>query len=460
MGKKASGTDTRLYLGVDVGGTKIQASLIEECGSIIARHKCPSPRKGGAKAIVKTIEEAIGQVLAEQEREARSLAAMGIAIPGVVDPQTGRVVVTPNMELSGAPIVSQLEKKFAVPVALGNDCNLGTLGEHWLGAGRDAGSVVGIFVGTGIGAGFARQGQIWQGAREAAMEIGHMIMEIGGPVCGCGGRGCLEAIASRSAIERDIRAAVKRGKKTALTDLLDGKLAIIKSSALREALKSKDKLVTDVMRRASEILGYACINIRHLLDPEVIVLGGGVIEACSRFMLPIMQKIVDADQLPGARDGGHVQLSRLGDDAVVLGAVALARQQVGRSPFDGECAMPEYPEVTADAFGRIGVGEETYEGDVYIRVNGKVKKRKKSLAKKEYGSSHRLGPQELEKVCRGGPQVLFVGAGHSEQLELTEEGAEFLRRRAIEVRRSATPQAAREFNASTQRRAGLFHVTC
>ena len=323
----------QLYVGVDVGGTKIQASLISENGTIIASLRCPTPRQADPDQILTTIEKAVRKVLKKGNVEASSLAAFGIAIPGVVDPKKGKVIVTPNMNFSGAKVVKYLEDKFPVQVVLGNDCNLGTLGEAWLGAARDAQSAVGILVGTGIGGGFVQKGKIWQGARESAMEIGHMIMKIGGPLCGCGNQGCYEAMAGRLAIERDIREQVAKGRQTVLTEILDGDLSRIRSGALKTALSREDEVAMEVVQQAAEVLGYGCITVRHLLDPEVIVLGGGVMEACSDFILPIVEKIVASDKLAGAREGGNVVLSTLGDDAVVLGAVALARRKVGRNPF-------------------------------------------------------------------------------------------------------------------------------
>ncbi|MCK5270570.1 MAG: ROK family protein, partial [Sedimentisphaerales bacterium] len=154
-----------------------------------------------------------------------------------------------------------------------------------------------------------------------------------GPLCGCGNRGCYEAMAGRLAIERDIREQVAKGRQTVLTEILDGDLSRIRSGALKAALSCEDEVAMEVVQQAAEVLGYGCITVRHLLDPEVIVLGGGVMEACSDFILPIVEKIVASDKLTGAREGGKILLSMLGDDAVVLGAVALARRKVGRNPF-------------------------------------------------------------------------------------------------------------------------------
>ncbi len=450
-----------LYLGVDVGGTKVQASLVKESGEVLQRERCRTPRDCPPETVVQCIERAMEDVLAAAAVGRDALTAVGLAIPGVVDPDTGRVVVTPNMNLTGVAIGPHLQDKFQVPVAVENDCNLGALGEQWLGSARKADSVVAILVGTGIGGGFVRKGKLWRGARESACEIGHIVMQIDGPQCGCGNRGCLEALASRSAIERDVRRAMAAGRSCAVTELSKAGSGVIRSGVLRRALAMKDELITEIMHRAAEVIGYACLTVRHLIDPEVIVLGGGVMEACGNFMIPIVEEVVGGDQLPGARDGGRVLLSALGDDAVVLGAVALARKLAGRSPFkDPAVVEPKYRLIVGTKFGEVTVGRKTYDRDIYISVGGKVKKRDRRLAKQLYGSSHTIGPQELEKVCQGGPEVLFIGSGQSGRVELTAEARQFLEQRAIQCEILTTPKAAEAYNRSQQRKATLIHVTC
>jgi hypothetical protein len=153
--------------------------------------------------------------------------------------------------------------------------------------------------------------------------------------------------------------------------------------------------------------------------------------------------------------------SALGDDAVVLGAVALAQEHVGRNPFKkGTVVKPKYREIVGTSFGEVIIGRKTYSRDVCIRVDGKVRKRNKALAKEVYGTSHKIGPKELVKVCRGGPEVLFVGTGHSGQIEVTEEAKQYLSQRAIELRAVPTPEVAEAYNKSDQRKAAVIHVTC
>ena len=449
----------RLYLGVDVGGTKVQSSLVKESGKILCSERCPTPRECEAEQTLAAIEQAIADVLAKAERPVSDVTAMGIAIPGVVDPDRGHIVVTPNMNLTDVAIGPHLSGRFDMPVAIGNDCNLGALGETWRGSARHAQSTVAILVGTGIGGGYVQSGKLWRGARESAGEIGHIVMQVGGPKCGCGNCGCLEALASRTAIERDIRQAIAEGRETILSELTGGDLSIVRSGMLRRSLEADDEVVTEVMRYASEVIGHACLTVRHLIDPEVIVLGGGVMEACSDFMLPIVQDIVRSDALPGARPGGRVTLSGLGDDAVVVGAVALARTAVGRNPLKKRSVI-QHPRIESVSFGQIVVGDKTYSHDIWIRANGKVKTRDKELARQHHGSSHQLGPKELRKVCKGGPEVIFIGSGMSGGLQLTEDAQDFLKQRAIQVEILPTSEIAEAYNESTRLKAAVIHVTC
>ena len=315
MKSQNDSAEARLYLGVDIGGTKMQASLVRESGEILCREKIATPRSGGPEQVVPAIEKVIADAMKKGGVKGDDLAAIGIAVPGVVDPDRGLVVVAPNMRLTGVSLGAHLKARFKTPIALGNDGNFGALGESWLGSARKAGSALYICVGTGIGSGLVMQGKLWRGDRESAGEIGHLVMQIDGPKCGCGSHGCLEALASRTAIERDIRQGVAAGRKSAIVELAGGDLSVIRSGAIRKALEMEDELVSEIVRRASQVLGYACLNVRHLIDPEAIVLGGGVIEACSDYIVPIIENIVGRDPLAGARDGGKILLSALGDDA-------------------------------------------------------------------------------------------------------------------------------------------------
>ena len=445
-----------LYLGVDVGATKIQASLAAESGVILGRRRRPTPQKEDPGGLMVALQGAMSDVLEARGLTSADLRAIGVAVPGAVDAEAGCVVFASNLSIVGLSLVADLEKRFGVPVVLDNDGNLGVLGERWLGSARGAHSAIGIFVGTGIGGGFVQGEAIWRGWRGTAMEIGHIIMQLDGPKCGCGSLGCFEALASRLAIERDIRQAIANGKKTVLKDRLDD-ASRIRSGALQDALAAGDKLVTDILRRASEVIGHACVSMCRLLDPEVIVLGGGVCEACGDFMLPIAREVMQADPLASVGEGNRLLLAALGDDAIVLGAVALARQRIGRSPFDRRfqtAAM--YPPVAQPEPGQLSVGDTAYAGDVTIRVNGKVKAFKKALDPTGRGLARRLGLEALAKTCQGGPELLIIGAGCAEKVVLPEDSQQYLTRRAIAPLVLPTDKAVQAYNTSPKRRAAIL----
>lgn len=456
---KAKGRGERLYLGVDIGGTKIQALLVDAAGVILEKERTTTPQASQPEPILETAAELLEKVVASRELAISQVSAIGVAVAGVVEPKKGRVVCTPNMSLSGVELGPMWEERFGVPVAVGNDTNLGTLGERWLGSARHARSAFGIFVGTGIGGGFVQRNRIWQGARESAAEIGHIVMEMDGLVCGCGNRGCLETLASRTAIEHQLRSAIQAGRQTLLPQLAGGDLSRIRSGLLREALDARDSLVEDVLRRAAEVLGYACLTVRHLVDPEVIIIGGGVIEACGHFMLPIVKKIVAADQLPGARPGGDVLVAALGDDAVALGAVAVAARHIGRNPLKKRYALlPKYPKVRLLEPEKLTVGPDTYAQDFYITGSGKSKKRKEEFLAAENSSRRVLTIAEIEKLCEGAPEKVFVGTGFDGQLQVVPEVQEYLNLRAISLQTLPTPKAIRAFNGCKKRKAVFVHL--
>ncbi|MDD3275055.1 MAG: ROK family protein [Candidatus Omnitrophica bacterium] len=318
----------KFYAGIDVGGTKIAGILATARGKIINRVKSPTPKDASPGKITRIISGLLEEMLYASGLRKKDLLTAGIGIPGVVDTKTGRIIRTPNMKISGSSFRNILEKKLKIKCLLGNDANLGMLGERWLGAARNTQNAVGIFIGTGIGAGIIANGALISGSHGAAAELGHMIIRDDGPKCSCGNIGCLEALAGRWAIERDIKQAAKRGEKTIITKLLDKKTDTLKSKILRKALKNHDNLTLEIVTAAAQQLGIACVSIRHIFDPEMIVLGGGVIEACGDFIIPIVKKKVEKDRFFSDIGECSIAPSELGDDAVVLGAVALAKTQL------------------------------------------------------------------------------------------------------------------------------------
>ena len=311
------------YAAIDIGGTKLAAGIVTASGKFLAREKMPTPKDISPAKFPRIISDLLEEVLYSADLSKKDITGIGVGVPGVVDPKRGKIIHTPNIALSGTNLKQHLEKKFRVRVSIGNDVNLGVLGEKWLGAGRRSSNLVGLFIGTGIGGGAIVDNRLVSGSHGAACEFGHMTMLKNGPKCSCGNFGCLEAIAGRWAIERDIRAAIRKGRSTVLKKAFE-KNKTIKSKLLSKALHKKDPLAYKIMVKASSMLGEACVSLRHVFDPDTIVLGGGVIEACGDFMLPVIKKAVAKDGLFSKLPKCDIVQAKLGDDAVMLGAAALA----------------------------------------------------------------------------------------------------------------------------------------
>ena len=316
----------KFYIGVDLGGTKISAALVDPQGSILIRQKYPTAETTRPSDIGRQIENIIKEILLEGQVGSGSLYGIGVGIPGIVSPKNNAILVTPNVHLAGYPLAARLRKSFRTRIVLGNDVNLGTAAEQWLGAGKGVQNIVGIFLGTGVGGGIIIDGKIYTGAQGAGGELGHMIIDLHSPLSSAGDFGTLEALASRRAIEGRIREALRRKKKTIIRELAGNKPKVIKSRMICKALQKKDPVVTGIIDDACHVLGKACISLRHIFNPEMIIFGGGLIEACGEFILPKVRKISEKDPFLAGIDHCKIVPSVLGDDAVIYGAVALVKQ--------------------------------------------------------------------------------------------------------------------------------------
>lgn len=321
-------------IGVDMGGTKILAAVVNAEGEILGTAKIPTKADKGAAAVIDRIAQCIQKAVDKSRVERESIHAVGIGAPGPLEPATGVVIFAPNLGWTNVPLKTELESRVGIATFVDNDVNVGTLGEHAFGAGRNVSNLVGIFVGTGIGGGIIMDGELFHGASKTAGEIGHIIVKAGGPRCGCGTRGCLEALASRTAITKQLqKAIVKKGKKSILPQLTGGDLKLIRSGALAKALRSNDKLTVKVFKKATKYLGVGIASIVNFLNPEMIVLGGGVVEALDDTFLDNIRDVVEDYALPNTLSGVQIVEAQLGDDAGILGAAALARQRLAAAPL-------------------------------------------------------------------------------------------------------------------------------
>ena len=314
-------------IGMDVGGTKILATVVDRDGQIVAEAKSKTRAKTGPDAVIERMAETARQAASKAGIDWTQVKGLGIGAPGPIDPDKGIVYHPPNLpgwdEIALGP---RLSAALDVPACLQNDVNLGTLGEYALGAGRGTKDMVGIFVGTGVGGGLILDGKLRSGFRHAAAEVGHMIILADGPVCGCGKRGCLESVASRTAIERDIRLGIAAGRESLIPQMVKTKRGI-GSGVLAKALRAGDPLVCEVLGKAQWYLGLLTASIVNLIDPEMVVFGGGVVEALGEaFLEPIRTTARQYYIQQTGADQIRIVAGELGDYAGVLGAAVLARQ--------------------------------------------------------------------------------------------------------------------------------------
>lgn len=316
-------------VGVDLGGTKILAGVFDHKLNCLGTAKLSTKAKRGPDAVIERVARCIKDAIDECDLQTKQVIGVGVGAPGASDPVAGRVIFAPNLYWKDIPLKKELEKLLGVPVFIENDCNIQALGVHAKEFKCKPRHLVGIFIGTGIGAGLILDGKLYSGFNRTAGEIGHMVLEVGGPKCNCGNRGCFEALASRTAIFKRIQSAVKDGQKTLLTEILEGDLTDMRSGDLRKAIRRGDKFVEKIVEEAAEYTGIAVANVINLLNPEVVVLGGGVIDALEDEMLAIIVETAHDNAMPGTDKGIEIVASKLGDEAGITGGAVLAKQNLG-----------------------------------------------------------------------------------------------------------------------------------
>jgi glucokinase len=331
---------------VDLGGTKILASIVAPDGRIVARAKKKSGAKGRDPGpVIDRIADCVREAAQAAGIGIDRIGAIGIGAPGPVSHETGIISVAVNLGWHDVPLRAELERRSGRPVAVENDVRLAVLAEHVAGAGRGAENLIGVWPGTGIGGGVIIGGKIVTGVSNSAGEIGHMTVKAGGAVCACGARGHLEALASRTAIIRWMAKRVEGGESTVLTELVGADLTRATSGDLAEALRRGDKLTTSAIERSAKYLAIGIASLANVLNPEVAVLGGGLVEALGEPFVEQISRQLKGRPMLASTDAIRIVRSALGDDAGIVGAAFIARRladqlisQNGTSPITDDSA--------------------------------------------------------------------------------------------------------------------------
>jgi glucokinase len=320
----------RVLVGVDLGGTSLLAVATNAKGKVLGRKKRKTRAEEGASAVLDRMEQTIRDAVAEAGAKTKDVRAIGIGAPGPLNPKTGVILHAPNLgpTWNDLPITAHLGERLGCPVYLGNDVDMGAVGEQALGAARGYRNVVAIFVGTGIGGGLILNGRLYRGARYTAGEVGHIVLLADGPMCGCGKHGCAEALASRTAIEREVWARIADGRECLVPAILEEQgREVMSSSVLASALEKEDAVVQEVMAQAEYYMGLLVANVVNLLDPQVIVLGGGVVERLGeRYIEPVREVAEQYYLNQQDKSSIHIVATQLRGYAGVLGAAMMANQ--------------------------------------------------------------------------------------------------------------------------------------
>jgi len=305
-------------VGVDIGGTKVASGLVNSRGEIVQRARTPMVANGDAAAGLAAVTAAIHELRTEER-----IQAIGICSPGPLDPKTGVVINPPNLPCwRNFPLADEVKRVCSVPVRVDNDANAAALAEVLWGAGRGYRNVFYATIGTGIGTGIIFDGKIYHGRTGAAGEGGHMGIDINGPVCPCGKRGCIEVLASGPAIARRARQKLAENSKSLLLDMAGGKADSVTSEMVGKAFAASDPVAREVIGETLNVLAYWLGNIIDLLEPDVMIMGGGV----SLMLAPLLDEIRrrwNGACLNPWPEKIPLVIARYGEDAGIAGAAAL-----------------------------------------------------------------------------------------------------------------------------------------
>lgn len=316
---------TKAYIGIDLGGTKISTALMDEHGAILARAGCETEAATGQDAVIARMVDTAKQVARDGGKaDLRGIIAIGVGAPGPLDTKLGVLTAPPNLPgWLNVPLARIIEEQLGVPAYLENDANAAALAEFHYGAGVGCANMIYVTVSTGIGGGIILNGQLYGGTDGAAGEVGHTMILPDGPLCGCGNRGHLEALASGTAIARAARELIAKGVPTLMVELAQGDTSAVTALTVEIAAKRGDLEAQRIIDRAMEYLGIGMANLANIFNPDMIVLGGGVTKMGEMLFAPV-RRAVDRFAFPIIAKTVQIVPAKLGKDVGVIGAATVA----------------------------------------------------------------------------------------------------------------------------------------
>lgn len=315
----------KFNIGIDLGGTKILAAIINQNNEKIASVKKDTKAFLGSNNTLNRLDNIIQELITTSQIDPSEINGIGFGVPGTVDKETGIILVAPNLGWKNIDLKTFFEKKYpSAKLNIENDVNAGTYGEYVLGINKKAKNVVGLFVGTGLGGGIIINNELYYGAHGFAGEIGHMVINYKGPKCNCGNNGCLEAYASKSGLINSIKNSNTK-EALILQEYLNQNNNVLKTSYLKKLILENNLYIKKLIKKMANKLAIGIVNLANLLDPEIIILGGGVVDGLSEYILPQLNKKIKELDFSGIAANLEIRLASLTDDAVMLGAALLTK---------------------------------------------------------------------------------------------------------------------------------------
>ena len=316
---------TQHSIGVDIGGTNISIALVDAKGNIKNKVKISTEIDKDSGFVIKTIIENIKLII--KDISAKNLTGIGIGAAGQIDHENGMIQFSPNLHWRNVHIVKEIRNKFKLPVAIDNDANVACYGEFLFGAGQGASNVICVTLGTGVGGGIIIDRKIYRGINGSAGEIGHITVESNGRKCNCGNRGCMEAYVGAPHIKERTLEKIKSGRHSIIVKLVNGSLNKITPKRLEEAALYRDKLALEIWQETGFYLGTGLASLINILNPEKIIIGGGVAKAGPVLFDPLRDALRTYAGLSFVA-GLRVVPAALGGEAGLVGAAALLREQI------------------------------------------------------------------------------------------------------------------------------------
>ena len=308
-----------MRIGIDVGGTKIIAGIVDGSGSVTYRKKIPTDKERGYKGIMEGITGLVSDVIREKGIEKQEIERIGIASAGQIDKDSKNIIFSPNLRLHNVPLKNDIEKACGIETFIENDVNAATYGEWKFGLNEKPNDVLGIFIGTGIGGGLIIDKKLYRGFSGVGGEVGHVIVNPYGYRCNCGNSGCFEAYCGGSYIVERVKKEIREGYRGKIWDIIEGNVEILHAGHVEEAYLIGDDLCGKIWQEVIVYMGTALASLINLLNPEIIVLGGGVIYG-TKYLVDETKQVMEKRAMPASLKGLRVEKARFGEEAAVMGA--------------------------------------------------------------------------------------------------------------------------------------------